>query len=48
MAKKEYSKSSINWRMVLINVTAAVALIAILVGVLVFGLRKYTQHGVKL
>jgi beta-lactam-binding protein with PASTA domain len=48
MAKKEYSKSSINWRMVLINVTAAVALIAILVGVLVFGLRKYTQHGVEI
>lgn len=47
MTKKGDSKH-FRWGAALINVIAAAALVAILVGVLVFSLRKYTQHGIEI
>lgn len=47
MAKKDNSKQ-FNWRVALCNVGAAALVVAILIGVLVLCLRKYTQHGVEI
>ena len=47
MAKNSNAKS-FRCGVMLINVLAAVVLVVILVGVVVYGLRKYTQHGVEI